>query len=145
MRIQSPDDEKYFKDITLNHILDEISNETKKHPTKPAYAYEEDKPQKRFFIQLLFFGIVPILLLLFFFVPIKQIKKIVTKPSNTAPTQTKIVYKQNKKELPNKVEPRKDVAIEKSKIIKIVPKKTKPPTESIRKKAKNNLLKQMKI
>jgi len=84
VKIRNPEDEKYFKDITLNNILQEISNETQDHIDEPMYHKEESKSQNTFYFQMMLFGLLPIALLLFFFTPFSQtdnnqVKKMQTK------------------------------------------------------------------
>jgi hypothetical protein len=69
VKIQKPEDEKYFKDIVLNDILEEISNETNdntKHKTMSQKKYASTKrPSSKkilsfiiVFLLLLFMGIL---------------------------------------------------------------------------------------
>ena len=46
MKIQKPEDEKYFKDIVLNDILEEISNEHK-DTSEHAPMLKEESPDKK--------------------------------------------------------------------------------------------------
>jgi len=179
VKLRNPEDEKYFKDITLNNILDEISKEnlnanlqnisenispnTPHQPlhqssleeevfyTKPISYQREKNSPILFYLQIIFLGILPLLLLIFFFLPSKP------EPTVLKTTQTPIssTLHQNladtKKEklpvstvVPAKSEQREtiEVHIQKPKI-KQAP-KTKTDLKSVREEAKKALLHQMK-
>ena len=141
MKIRNPEDEKYFKDITLNSILQEISQENEKNEdfNKALQSEINNKSQTKFYLQIIFYAIMTILLLLFFFIPLNQPKSTVntSKAPSTKATQKKTIDTiQTKEKLPEK--------IKLPEVIKMVSKKKKPTTESIRDTAKEALLKQMK-
>ena len=88
MKIKKPEDEKYFKDIVLNDILEEISNET--GAPKPAELKKKTTQKKKFISKGLFFIITAVLF--FFFVMIlwslvtdatKETKSTATIPTRT--------------------------------------------------------------
>jgi len=146
VNIKKPEDEKYFKDITLNHILEEISQEDEKPIPDLFPCRREKKPKTKLFLSIVFFGILPVLLLVFFFTPSKTTDKQIIKNAtiSTVDTAPKKAVSTVQKEvlLPHKlVKPKK----EETKNITIISKKPKPKIENIRDKAKNDLLKQMKI
>ena len=63
MKIKKPEDEKYFKDVVLNDILEEISNETGApliHKSKKRKSHKN-----KFFSKTLFFIIIAVLFFLF--------------------------------------------------------------------------------
>ena len=134
MNIKKPEDEKYFKDITLNHILEEISQEEKKPIPDLFPCRREKRPKTKLFLSIVFFGLLPMLLLVFVFTPLKTTDKQITKKAVT--TVQKEAFRPHKIVKPKK---------EEIKTIKIISKKPKPKIENIRDKAKNDLLKQMKI
>ncbi len=129
MKIQKPEDEKYFKDITLNHILDEISKEDRNCiPDLLPYA-EKKESKTKFYLYILFFVLLPMLLLVFFFRPLKTIDTQITKNAtiSTADTAKKKAIITVQEEI-----------LQSHKILK-------PKIENVRDKAKNDLLEQMKI
>jgi len=143
VKIRNPEDEKYFKDTTLNHILEEISQEDKNCIPDLLPCRREKKQKTKLFLSIVFFAILPIMLLVFFFTPLKTTNKQITKDTAiiTAPKKT-VTTLQKEVLQPHKiVNPRE----QQTKTIKIISKKPTPKKESIRDKAKNDLLKQMKI
>lgn len=143
MKIRNPEDEKYFKDITLNNILQEISQEDEKNKdyNKALQSEINNKSQTKFYLQIIFYAIMTILLLLFFFTPLNQLKpKSIVNTSKT-PSAKAIQKKtidtiKTKEKLPDK--------IKLPEVIEMVAKKKKPTIETIRDTAKEALLKQMK-
>ena len=143
MKIQKPEDEKYFKDIVLNNILEEISQEDENCIPDLFPCTREKKSKTKLFLHIVFFGLLPIMLLVFFFTPLKTTNKQITKDTTiiTAPKKT-VTTLQKEVLQPHKiVKPRK----QQTKTIKIISKNPKPKIESVRDKAKNDLLQQMKI
>jgi len=153
VQIRKPEDEKYFKDITLNHIFKEIVHETENLQSSQTTVQKKQTDYLKTFFYLLFFGILPIVLLFLFFSPIKETvekthktkkrdttvtKNIDTTTNNiirgkTATTSyTKTLHSQNRPK-------QHTVTVNK------LPKNTKPDSKSIRQKAKQELLKQMKM
>ena len=80
MKIRKPDDEKYFKDIVLNDILREISNETEE---KSNHIYKQKNTssiKKKFSAKQLFnigIGIALLLLIIVLFTPNTETKTVV--------------------------------------------------------------------
>lgn len=91
MKIRKPEDEKYFKDIVLNNILDEISSET------GAPTSKETKRKIAFKRNIIFGGLtlltIFLLLLLFSFAIDKHKKKLPIKPIQTEVWKRKKVIK----------------------------------------------------
>lgn len=92
MKIKKPEDEKYFKDIVLNEILDEISSET--GAPKVTEVKKRKKHKNRFFSKTLF---VTIIAILFFFFVIALFNvvddatseaKLLSKPATNSPLDT---------------------------------------------------------
>jgi len=142
VKIRNPEDEKYFKDITLNNILQEISQEDEENEdyNKALQGEINNKSQTKFYLKIIFYAIMTILLLLFFFTPLSQLKpKNIVNTSKTPSakaTQKKTIDTiKTKEKLPEK--------IKLPEVIEIVSKKKKPTTETIRDTAKEALLKQM--
>ena len=65
MKIRKPDDEKYFKDIVLNDILGEISNENEKTPDNSYQQKDTSSVKNKFSAKQLFNVGIGIALLLF--------------------------------------------------------------------------------
>ena len=69
MKIKKPEDEKYFKDIVLNSILDEISSET--HIANATQNNQKEPPrtteptEKKSIFKKVFFALVSIIFLAF--------------------------------------------------------------------------------
>jgi len=72
VKIKKPEDEKYFKDIVLNDILEEISTET--GAPKPSQLKQRKKHNNKLFSKILFYIIIGIVF--FFFV--MALSKLVT-------------------------------------------------------------------
>ncbi|SFV66376.1 hypothetical protein MNB_SV-3-661 [hydrothermal vent metagenome] len=53
MKIKKPEDEKYFKDVVLNNILEEISTET--GVPKPTQLKQKKSHKKKLFFKIIFF------------------------------------------------------------------------------------------
>ncbi len=83
MKIKKPEDEKYFKDIVLNDILEEISNET--GAPKPAELKKKTASKKKFFSKGLFFIIIAIL---FFFFVMALLNLVTDATTETKPIST---------------------------------------------------------
>jgi len=140
VKIKNPQDEKYFKDITLNNILLEISKENETYHNKSVHNKTEKESQTQFYFKIMFFAILPILLLLFFFIPFKQIDTKRTKTSNIQLIQKKTIPKMQTKEKITK----KTVLPKKARVIKVITQKKNPLKRTVREQAKEDLLKQMK-
>jgi hypothetical protein len=65
VKIKKPEDEKYFKDIVLNDILEEISNEGEGTVTHTSHIKKRKTSQKKRSTQTLLFMAIFILLILF--------------------------------------------------------------------------------
>ena len=91
MKIRKPDDEKFFKDIVLNDILDEISNENQdvSENTPPLRRKKHSKKnlsgKKIFFVGLI---ISLILLVLVLFNLVTDATNVVTHPFEKIATDT---------------------------------------------------------
>jgi len=80
VKIRKPDDEKFFKDIVLNDILREISNETKETPNHTYRQKNTSSVKKKFSAKQLFYagiGIALPLLIIILFTPNTENKTIV--------------------------------------------------------------------
>ena len=88
MKIKKPEDEKYFKDIVLNDILEEISNET--GAPKPAELKKKTTHKKKYFSKGIFFIIIAILFFFFVMTLLNLVTDATTeaKPISTIPTHT---------------------------------------------------------
>ena len=65
MKIRKPEDEKFFKDVVLNDILEEISNEDEIKTDSIARIKKRKTSQKTFSVKSLLFMAIAILLVLF--------------------------------------------------------------------------------
>ncbi len=83
MKIKKPEDEKYFKDIVLNDILEEISNET--GAPKPAELKKKTTHKKKYFSKGIFFIIIAIL---FFFFVMALLNLVTDAMTETKPIST---------------------------------------------------------
>jgi cytoskeletal protein RodZ len=149
VKIRKPEDEKYFKDITLNSILQEISKENEVSQHRSAPKKTEKRSKTLLIFKMIFFGIFPILLLLFFFIPFKQTDTKIAKKTETyttAPSDKKSVSKtETKDKVIKKIAiAKKPKTPKESNVVEIVSKKEAPKNKTAREKAKENLLKQMK-
>jgi hypothetical protein len=163
VKIQNSEDEKYFKDITLNNILNEISQETSGETsqktahetfldnetfyTKPIPYETENNSQIKFYLQLIFLGILPLLLLIFFFMPSKQKTAL---PQIAQTSISPVIHKKSPSERKEKLPDTRIVPkqLEQPKTIEVVVQKKDPErkidSKRVREKAKKDLLNQMK-
>jgi len=140
VKIRKPDDEKYFKDIVLNDILEEISNEDNIQIGTTTQKEKREPSKKKLFNRTILFTILTASLLLFMFMlstlvtdatseekSTPQIPTVITPQTDEQAwkmekdrlgykksTSTKIVKKETK--------PKKSIA---TKVIKVKPKKSK--------------------
>ena len=80
MRIKKPEDEKYFKDIVLKEILDEISTET--GAPKVLESSKKEPQKNRLLSKTLFFSII-VLIFFFFVLTLSRFLTDVIRPSQT--------------------------------------------------------------
>ena len=164
MKIKKPEDEKYFKDIVLNDILEEISNEVGEGIDNSPQVKKRKTSQKKPSTKKLLYLALGIILILFIIILFRlvtdattEVKPITIQPTPkiTAPqtnTQTWKMPEDRKndkkttssKTLKEKKIPKKPVT---NNIVKIKPKKRKilplPKQKSERELAKEALRKQM--
>lgn len=123
MKIRKPDDEKYFKDIVLNDILGEISNENGEIPDNNYQQKNTSSVKKKFSAKKLFNVVISIALLLLIIILLNLSTETETVVQHT-PKKTTIDKQEWKME--------KDRNGYKEKLpIKVVGKKTIPKKEVI--------------
>ncbi len=131
MKIRKPDDEKFFKDIVLNDILDEISNEDKDvvddapQPRKKKHSKKNLSGKKIFFVGL---TLSLILLILVLFKLVTDATNVVKHPFEKVTPDTQEWKMDRDRNDYNKTLPKKVVKEKKTLIkeIQIKPLKIKP-------------------
>lgn len=94
MKIRKPDDEKFFKDIVLNDILEEISNEDGVTPNDTSKALKKSSPKKRHSGKKTLFIGVSILLLIGIVIIFKFVADATTVAEDT-PAKTTVTNTEN--------------------------------------------------
>jgi len=149
VKIQKPEDEKYFKDIVLNDILEEISNETKV-TSEYIPMSKNNASTKKFFSakKILSFILLLIVSFIIFFILSSSTVTIVTPKTQEMTTDTqewkmeedRTDYdhtRQHKETVKQKTVP--NVVI----IKKVIEEKPMPPKKTEREVAKEQLKQQM--
>jgi len=143
VKIKNPEDEKYFKDITLKNILKEISNEHDTDTDIPVSSSQENQSQTSFFGQMIIFGLLPIVLLFFFFIPFTKVDRSTTKKQQAVhipQTETDSIGRAKMKETHVK---HKKTIITKMTTHTSQQKEAKTQREVARESLKNTLIKQL--
>jgi len=159
VKIKKPEDEKYFKDIVLNDILDEISNEDKIQTDTTTQKIKRKPSKKKLFNRTILFTLLAASLLLFmlmFFTLVPDATnevKPIPKKSIVLPPETKeqewkmeedrVGYKKPISKIVKKEsKPKKNIP---TKVIKVKPKKSKvmPIQKTERELAKEALRQQL--
>ena len=154
MKIKKLEDEKYFKDIVLNNILDEISNET--GAPRVSKIKKRKLSKNRFFTGVLF--VIAILFFLFIFAVLFHLKtntitkaEIISKPDINTTVDTEDWKMEEDRASYKKITRHKEPHDTKKKrkktlsVKKVVPKKSKfvPRKKTERELAKEALRRQM--
>jgi cytoskeletal protein RodZ len=154
VKIKKPEDEKYFKDVVLNDILEEISNEDEITVENTAKRKKKKNTHKKRSVKYLVFMAIVILLTLFIITLFKLVTGATTEvkptPNNTTPKADTQSWKMPedrkdyKKTTPPKVLKEKKISkkVVKSTTIKIKPKKSKPLPPPPAKKTERELAKE---
>ena len=160
MKIKKPEDEKYFKDIVLNDILEEISSETGAQISTTSQRKKRDSSKKKLFNRTTLFTILAASLFLFMLMlytlvtdATKEVKPIPQTPIVLTPKTDKQEWKMEEDRLGYKkpisikvvkeeITPKKNVPM---KVIAVKQKKSKviPIQKTERELAKEALRQQM--
>ena len=88
MKIKKPEDEKYFKDIVLKDILDEISDET--GAPKVSESTKRKPRKSKLFSKILFFIIIAVLFVFFVLALFNLVTDATTEPKPIAKHDTNV-------------------------------------------------------
>ena len=131
MKIRKPEDEKYFKDIVLNNILDEISNET--GAPKVSESTKREPRKSKLFSKALFSLIIAVLSFFFVLALFNLVTDATTEPKPIAKLDTNTtVETEDWKMDKDMVESKKTTAVTVLKVKPIVQKKVQSKTIEIK-------------
>jgi len=154
VKIRKPEDEKYFKDIVLNDILEEISSEDEIKTDNTARIKKSKSSQKKFSVKSLLFMAIAILLVLFIITLFKlvtestaEVKPLSPTPKSTTTKMDAESWKMPEDSGKHKKATKISKKVIKSNTIEIKPKKSKtlptPKKKTERELAKEALRQQM--